>query len=158
MFAAGPAPMATRRFHVGAFQYASEPSASRSSVIPFSAEARAAGETVCELQRILEVVDGVLRVDEVVVASSDRLTRSTGPASVGASSTAREKPPLGVVRNRPVHPGNRHEAAERDHADAVLDPVPRPSSRSQAGSRCRTVAGAARPRATRRSDRPRGRG
>ncbi len=82
--------MATRRFHVGAFQYASEPSASRSSVIPFSAEAWAAGETVCDAQRILEVVDGVLRDRSRSSPSSARLTRSTGPPSSGASSTARE--------------------------------------------------------------------
>jgi 1-deoxy-D-xylulose 5-phosphate reductoisomerase len=40
MFAAGPAAIATRRRHVAAFQYASGPSASRSSVRPFSAGLR----------------------------------------------------------------------------------------------------------------------
>ena len=33
------------------------------------------------------------------------------------------EPSLGVVRDRPVHPRDGHEAAERDRADAVLDPV-----------------------------------
>jgi hypothetical protein len=34
-----------------------------------------------------------------------------------------------VGRRRPVHPGDLHVAAERDHAEAVLDPVARPLDR-----------------------------
>ena len=66
--------------------------------------------------------------------------------------------PLGVVRDRAVHPRDRHEAAERDRADRRTRCPCASSSRSRAGSRCRSGAAAARRRATRRSARPRGRG
>ncbi len=91
MFAAGPAPIATRRFQVGAFQYASGPRASRSSMIPFSAEARAAGDIVCAVSSSSSSSTArCASVRSLPLPSSARFTRSTTPPSVGASATACE--------------------------------------------------------------------
>ena len=121
MFAPGPAMIATSRFHVGAFQYASGPSASRSSVRPFSADARARRELLLA-QRMLEVVERR--------EASDELGRLERPLdAVDRAHEARRllrgvrEPAVGVVRDRAVHSGDRHEPAERDRAEAVLDPV-----------------------------------
>ena len=122
MFAAGPAPIATSRFQVGAFQYASEPSASRSSVIPFSADERAAGDTVCAASASSKSSTALLCAVEVAP-----LERPLDPIQRAAErrrvlDRVRE-PPLRVVRNRPVHAGDGHEAAQRDRPQPVLDPV-----------------------------------
>ena len=62
--AIGPATIATSRFHVGAFQYASLPSASRSSVKPFSALARAPADSEA-LRSAVAIVESDRRLGEV---------------------------------------------------------------------------------------------
>ena len=126
MFAPGPATIATRRLHVAAFQYASGPSASLSSVRPFSAERQRVGRDLLLAERLLELVDRRKRLVRVGRAERRAGCGRTAPASAGASETARDRAPLRVVRDRAVHPGDGHEAAERDRPDPVLDVVPRP--------------------------------
>ena len=158
MLAAGPATIATRRLQVARLpvRVRAERVAELGEALlgrgarrgrerraaaarPRGRRARAsAAVEVVAVERALDAVDG---------AGERRRLRDR----------AREAP-LGVVRDRAVHPGDGHEAAERDRPDAVLDPVARRLRRSPAGSRRRTGAGAGRRRATRRSARPRGRG
>ena len=91
---------------------------------PFSAEASAAGETVCRAERLLEVVECVEACLQVV-AVERALDAVDGPGERrGLLHRAREAT-LGVVRDRTVHARDGHEAAERDRADPVLDAVPR---------------------------------
>ncbi len=120
MLAAGPAPIATRRRQVAAFQYASGPRASRSSVMPFSADARARGRHARDAQRVLEIVERIEARLEIVAVE-----RSLDPVD-GSRECRRilhgsRKPTLRVMRDRAVHAGDGHEAPERDRADAVLD-------------------------------------
>ena len=110
MFATGPAPIATSRFHVRAFQYASGPSASSSSLTPFSATVRAAGEICLSAKRVREGRDfatGGLQV----VSLEGALHAVGGYAEHGRLLHCAAEAPLRVMRDRPVHPGDRHETA-----------------------------------------------
>ena len=90
MFAPGPAKIATSRLQVAAFQYASGPSASFSSVRPFSADASASGEIFClPSASSNSSIAGTASCGSV--APSPRRIRSNGPASEGASETARDR-------------------------------------------------------------------
>ena len=109
MFAAGPAAIATRRRHVAAFQYASGPSPSRSSVSPFSADASAAARPspraapprgrrarrarlqVVAVERSLDAVDGPgeRRVPPPPRARSDAPRRAGSVGACRGSSRSR---------------------------------------------------------------------
>ena len=65
--------------------------------------------------------------------SSARFSRCTGAGELGALLERAAEVHVDVRRRRPVHPGDLHVAAERDHADAVLDPVARRLRRAAGG-------------------------
>ena len=125
MFAAGPATIAATRFHVAARQYASGPSASsRSSRLLRATEAAVRRELP-----LVHELDGApgreSRAASWSPAASAPRRRFAAPPSSGASARIRPEPDVDVDGRRAMHPGDLHEASERDRADPVLDPVPR---------------------------------
>ena len=79
-------------------------------------------------------------------AASARFSRWTGAASSGRSLERAPEVHVDVARRRPVHPRDLHVAAERDRADAVLDPVPRRLDERRREADVEACAGACRPR------------
>ena len=124
MFAAGPAAIAATRFHVG-----SPPVGVHSECVIEVVER--------SLYRGVDVRrHGVLRGE--LAHDADRVAGGVVVALGESAAQARRRPlePRRLRENAPkphvdvpgrgtVHPGDLHEAAERDRADAVLDPVVR---------------------------------
>ena len=125
MFAAGPAAIAATRFQVGARQYAVGPSASSMSSRLLRADAATCGDS----SRLVDAAPADTRTrvaGRVVVAGGERAPEPARCA--GERRRLGERPSetrVDVHRRRPVHAGDLHEAAQRDRAEPVLDPVPR---------------------------------
>src|SRR4029077_9028758 len=65
------------------------------------------------------------RTRSIVVLGGERALQPLNRAGeLGALAQHTPEVRVGVARRRAVHTGNLHVAAERDRADAVLDPVP----------------------------------
>ena len=82
------------------------------------------GREPVRAERVVELVDGDLGRGEVVVLERP-LHAVDGPTECRRLLDRAREASLGVVRDRPVHPRNRDEAAQRDRPDPVLDPLAR---------------------------------
>ena len=124
-FVAGPARMTAMRLEVGARQYASPRQRVLDVVEP------ALGRTarrVRQLGRGRGLPERGHRRGRVVQAALRQrlLDGRRGLRDRGALVACRIEVGVEIARRGPVHPRDLHVAAERDRADAVLDPVPLP--------------------------------
>ncbi len=94
------------------------------SVTPFSTPRVAWSESVCGGGELRE--RGERSARRIVVADAERPPQAVRRArELGRLLDRVAERVIDVGGRRPVHTGNLHEPTERDHPDAVLDPVSR---------------------------------
>ena len=120
MFASGPAAMTATRFHVAPRQYASGEVPSSTSRSARSVERLARGVSSCGTHLLLELGAGPPR-RLVVLHLESASKRADGRHEARLLTHCRLDEQTQIARRRPVHAGQLDEAAERDHADPVLD-------------------------------------